>query len=374
MDLKYKCSINRKRIRFCFSVNLVFFIFLTACTDSNNEKKNLKIQWEDEKAQAVIIPLSFLTDAGTDSVANHLQVRLINNTVPVIHEEITVINEAVKFKPLVAFTHGLQYEVLYSGKIIGRFEIPPLSTENLTKVLSVYPTADTLPENTLKIYIVFSNPMQEGQAMQNIHFIKNEKDTLYDVFLDLSPELWNKERTILTLWFDPGRIKRDLQPNQNLGLPLQQSNRYNLIIDKNWRDERGLALWSGFEKYFFVGKRDGISPNPTSWNVSHPRASTKETLRIELQESLDYMLLKNTVSISANDGTPINGSFETAEKEKILTFIPSETWKPGEYSINIEARLEDLAGNNLNRLFDRDLTQPGSNDQQKVFTKKFRVI
>ena len=40
-------------------------------------------------------------------------------------------------------------------------------------------------------------------------------------FLDLQPELWNAEGTVLTLWLDPGRIKRDLIPNKELGIPLK---------------------------------------------------------------------------------------------------------------------------------------------------------
>ncbi len=83
-----------------------------------------------------------------------------------------------------------------------------------------------------------------------------------------------------------------------------------------------------------------------------------------------YLLLKNAVSITNSNGTIINGTFETGSKETILSFIPDELWKPAEYSINIEARLEDLAGNNLNRLFDKDLTQPNRNEQQKIFIKK----
>jgi hypothetical protein len=41
--------------------------------------------------------------------------------------------------------------------------------------------------------------------------------------------------------------------------------------------------------------------------------------------------------------------------------------------IKIEARLEDLAGFNFNRLFDNDLTQPVKKDQQRIVTKTFRV-
>ena len=60
----------------------------------------------------------------------------------------------------------------------------------------------------------FSQPMQEGVSAEHICLVKGEKDTLKNVFLDLQPELWNHDRTMLTLWLDPGRIKRDLQPNR----------------------------------------------------------------------------------------------------------------------------------------------------------------
>ena len=55
--------------------------------------------------------------------------------------------------------------------------------------------------------------MQEGHSLENILLIRNEKDTIRDAFLDLQPELWNKEGTVLTLWFDPGKDqKRSCSP------------------------------------------------------------------------------------------------------------------------------------------------------------------
>lgn len=353
--------------------SLVFSFLLVACKEqSNKENSEITILWKNEKAEAINISLNLFPSKNTDTIAEKLQVRLMSNTVPVIHDEIKENDGYIVFKPLIAFTHGLKYEIFFSSKRIGEFEIPALTGEDPAEITAVYPTADTLPENALKLYIVFSRPMQEGQALHNISFIKNNKDTI-PVFLDLDQELWNKERTILTLWFDPGRIKRDLLPNKNLGTPLQQNNRYKLIIDKNWRDERGLGIRSNYEKIFFVGKRDSESADPANWNLDLPKTSTKDTLIFHFQESLDYLLLKNAIYITNNNGSLVNGSFEPAAKETILRFIPSEQWEPADYTINIEARLEDLAGNNLNRLFDRDLTKPNKSDQQKVFTKKFRV-
>ena len=362
-----------KRIRFRFICNLVLSLLFFACTESKKEKSTITIQWNGEKAGAVKIPMTLLAGIAPDSIVGQLQVRLHSNPVAIIHERVSINNGAVTFKPLIAFTPGLKYDVLFSDKLIGQFEIPALNNADKPEIIRVYPTTDTLPENALKLYVVFSKPMQEGQALNNIIVIKNENDTLHSTFLDLDQELWNKDRTTLTLWFDPGRIKRDLQPNQSLGAPLHESNSYKVIIGQDWRDERGISLQRRYQKDFSVGKRDSISPNPATWTIHQPRASTKDILKIDLHESLDYILLKNAIQVTDNGGNSIKGFLEPSAKETILNFTPNEIWKPGEYVINIESRLEDLAGNNLNRLFDKDISKPDDRGQKTTYSRKFRV-
>ena len=371
MDLKKKSSFYYKGARFLLWGLVLSFLHIS-CRENSKEIGGISIQWNHERADAIILPLTLFPVTNIDSIINNLAVRLIDNPVSMIHENIVVKEGLVIFRPLIAFTQGLKYEVYYSNKRIGEFEIPPLKVENLTEIISVYPTADTIPENTLKLYFVFSQPMQEGQAMHNISFVKNDKDTV-SVFLDLEQELWNKERTTLTLWFDPGRIKRDLQPNINLGMPLQEDNNYKLIVDKSWRDERGLGMRSNYEKIFYVGKRDNESPHLNTWIIDQPKAFSKDTLIVHLHESLDYLLLKNAIYITDTKSIPIVGSFEPAANETKLRFIPAEPWKPADYMIHVEARLEDLAGNNLNRLFDKDLSKADNDDPRKVYTIKFRV-
>ena len=362
-----------KRTRFRFIWNLVLFLLFFACTETKKEKRLIAVQWNGEKAEAVSIPMSLLAGIAPDSIAGQLQVRLHNNPVAIIHERISLNNGSVTFEPLIAFTPGMKYDVLFSNKLIGQFEIPALNAADKPEVTRVYPTTDTLPENVLKLYVVFSKPMQEGQALKNIVVIKNGNDTLHSTFLDLEQELWNKDRTTLTLWFDPGRIKRDLQPNKNLGAPLEESNSYKLIIGQDWRDERGIPLNTSYQKNIVVGKKDSISPDPDKWTIHQPKAGTKEGLRIDLQESLDYVLLKNAIYVTSESGKTHNGSFAPAAKETILIFTPDELWQPGEYIINIESRLEDLAGNNLNRLFDKDLAKPDNREQKAIHSRKLRI-
>lgn len=260
-----------------------------------------------------------------------------------------------------------------SNKLLSEIEIPSGNTHDAPEVMAIYPTSDTVPLNLLKIYIAFSKPMQEGQSLNNIVVIKNGKDTIPSVFLDLQPELWNKERTMLTLWLDPGRIKRDLQPNKKMGLPLEQGSGYQIVVRQNWRDTEGDSLAVAGYKDFIVGLWDSLSPAPGRWTIHTPKARSGELLKIDLHEPLDYLLLKNTVRIVDNKGNVINGVIETEAKERVLNFIPSVTWSPGYYTLEIESRLEDLAGNNLNRLFDKDLTRKSTGAPKEIYKRSFHI-
>jgi hypothetical protein len=260
-----------------------------------------------------------------------------------------------------------------SNKLLNEIEIPFDATSFAPEVIAIYPTSDTVPLNLLKIYIAFSKPMQEGQSLNNITVIKNRQDTIPSVFLDLQPELWNQERTMLTLWLDPGRIKRDLQPNKAMGSPLQQGANYQIVIRKDWRDAGGVSLAKEFRKDFIVGLRDSLSPGTENWTILAPKAGSRQPLKIELHEPLDYVLLKNAVRIVDSKGNVLNGLIETTTDESILNFIPSVDWRSAEYTIEVESRLEDLAGNNLNRLFDRDISQPGKTTPEEIHRRTFHI-
>jgi hypothetical protein len=168
--------------------------------------------------------------------------------------------------------------------------------------------------------------MQEGIALQHIHLLQ-AGDTLHEVFLDLQPELWNKEATALTLWVDPGRIKRDLQPNQRLGNPLIFGERYTLVVDGKWKNTAAIPLAQPYAKTFVVGARDSLSPDMSKWNVSAPQAQTSNLLRIEFGESLDYFLAMETIRIKDSNGKTIAGTITMGADERSLTFVPKERWK-----------------------------------------------
>ena len=214
--------------------------------------------------------------------------------------------------------------------------------------------------------------MVEGSSLNHITLLKEKGDTLKGTFLNLQPELWNSEGNVLTLWLDPGRIKRDLIPNKELGTPLKAGERYILRVRQSWSGKNGKLLLKEYTRTFVTTVRDADPPVLSVWRIDAPRAGKIDTLEIHFHQPLDYFLAKETIFIKNAVGDVVPGDIEVGNEEKILKFVPEQPWQPGKFTLYAEGRLEDLSGNNLNRPFDRnvDAGRPG---EQKFFTKEFVV-
>src|SRR5688572_26623856 len=334
---------------------LTFLIFILSCSGHKEGSTTLDIVWENERATGVIVPDVYLKEVPTDSINTSLRIYLsTSESRTAILGDYQNADDGVVFRPLIPFTSGLTYEVSVAGTTIGTIKIPVPQRTDLPALTAIYPSQDTLPENTLKFYLRFSHPMREGQALKHITLLKNGTDTVSGTFLDLQPELWNKDYTLLTLWLDPGRIKRDLQPNKILGVPLERAASYTLVVGSDWADIRGAVIAENFRKDFFVAARDSIRPDVKQWTLKKPKQNTNDPLVIQFNEPLDCILLNEAVRIISEDGNSVDGKIELKNEETVLEFKPESPWAKGSYVVESEERLEDLAGNNLNRLFDRD--------------------
>jgi hypothetical protein len=365
--------LNYERIRFSLK-NLIFFFILVSCNRSGDKQDSIFIIWKHDAATGISIPVKYTSGIGKDAVQKVLTIHVSDSIKqPAILGQYTATKEAILFEPLIPFTRGLTYEVMLKGNRISEIKIPVLDGIEAPDVVGIYPTRDTLPLNLLKVYIEFSKPMREGQSLRHIRLLKNGRDSIRGAFLDLQPELWNEAGTMLTLWLDPGRIKRDLQPNKALGAPLQNNSHYALIIDSEWQDRQGGKLKKEFRKSFAVSSRDSLSPDINKWQVVTPLAGTKEAFQIDFKESLDHVLLKECFQLTDKKGNPVKGTTELLRNEAVLRFTPLALWAKSRYILKFEARLEDLAGNNLNRLFDRDITIDKNAPVKVVYTREFIV-
>ena len=163
-------------------------------------------------------------------------------------------------------------------------------------------------------------------------------------------------RRRLTLLFDPGRIKRGLRGHEELGAPLQAGHRYRLEIDGGWRDGRGRPLGAVFSHELVAGPDDREAPDPSTWRLDPPVGDTAP-LVVRFAEPLDRALLASRMAVEDAAGRRMAGAIDVDEGDRRWRFTPAEAWRPGSYRLRVAPDLEDVAGNNLRRLFDADLTR-----------------
>lgn len=369
MKALYNFLTNRK-IRLSQWLSLIFFagIFASSC---RQKEVAISIVFNGKQAMGISISPT-LFSGNADSAVAYMQVRLQGISTAMLGSY-KVENENILFTPVIPLMPGGSYEVLFKSNIIGTVKIPSADAGTAAQVIGIFPTIDTVPLNLLKIYIRFSAPMQEGQALQHVSLLNEKNDTVPGVFLDLQPELWDENRTTLTLWLDPGRIKRDLIPNLKMGNPLQEGKRYTVAIANSWKDAQGLPLLLPFTQKFTVGTRDSISPQPEKWNLLLPKANTNEALTIHFGEALDYFLLQETITIKDAQGNIILGKNNILNNGTGYSFLPEKPWQPGRYILQAATLLEDLAGNNINRLFERDLKNRQTKTETDFFEREFFI-
>jgi len=270
----------------------------------------------------------------------------------------------VVFEPRFPLRPRTWYEAVFTPRdgsprnsLFVRVPAPPLEPE--TRVAAVYPSADRLPENLLRFYVQFSGPMRRGEAYDHVHLFDAAGDVVEGVLVKVEPELWDPETTRLTLLLDPGRIKRGLEPLEELGPNLEQEGSYVLRVDQPWRDAAGASLIAGFEKRFVVVEADRVSPDPDDWSVGHPAPGTREPLRVEFDEPLDRALLERMLFVEDAEGNVVRGVGRALEGETGWEYVPDEAWGVGEHELVVDPLLEDRAGNGLRRLFDEEVAASG---------------
>jgi hypothetical protein len=227
-----------------------------------------------------------------------------------------------------------------------------------TRVDAIYPTAREIPLNQLKVYVHFSAPMSEGWASRAVHVRRaDDGRALPGTFLQMEPELWDRARRRLTLLLDPGRIKRGLAPNAELGYPLEEGVPIVVAVDPSFPDAEGSPLIAGAERCYEVGRPVRQHVRPSAWRLCIPGRHSRDQLVVEFDRPLDHAQLEHCLTVLDAADRPVEGQVSIARDECAWTFTPLDPWRSSAYRISVDARLEDLAGNSLTRVFDRDLTR-----------------
>jgi hypothetical protein len=183
----------------------------------------------------------------------------------------------------------------------------------VTQVVAIHPDIDVVPANLLKVYVEFDQAIVEGSVTVSPT----------DLFVqDL--ELWSRDRRRLTCLVEPGRIKRGISD----GFPLHEGGELTVRVQA-----RGMATAA---RTYRVGPALTGHVDPDAWQVERGSALT-----LRFDRPLDHALLDRAIDAP---GTIEHGA----------------TWwrvTPAPDKINVDTALEDVAGNSIRRVFDRDLTR-----------------
>ena len=295
----------------------------------------------------------------------------------------------LRFTPRFPFDPGQRYEVVFDPSSLpsarggsastppralrATVEVPAPDRASSTRVAAVYPTGPEVPENHLRLYVVFSAPMGLGGGSAHVRLLDEHGRPVADPFLPLDVDLWNADRTRFTVLYDPGRVKRGIRPNAELGRPLAADRRYTLVIDAAWRDAAGQPLVAPFRREYRVGPPRERALDPAAWQLDLPTRGTGDPLAVRFPVPLDYGLLQRALQVATGDGRPLAGEIRVEQGETRWTFTPRAPWRPGEYRLVAAATLEDVAGNRIGRPFEVDAVEAQGPERARGAVVPFRI-
>lgn len=322
---------------------LLYFLVFIFVTKAATAQSDYTMVWEN--GRAVAVRFYFVGDEDELFVTHGLNSTKIFGQW--LRDEYFVV-----FRPAIPFTVGESYQVRDTRRLHLTLTVESMD-ETAPEVVAIYPSGKTIPANQLKVYIRFNIPMRADGIYDYIFLADEAGLGVPGAILPLEPALWNHDNTLLTLWFDPGRIKRDLGPNLEKGTPLEPNQAYTLAVDGQLQSASGRILGNMFTKRFYTTDFDRTRPDPDRWTLKVPGAGTTEPLEVNFDEPLDYGALDGKLKVVMGK-TTVGGSWKIQTGEAAALWTPDTAWEPGRYRLVIDPSVEDLAGNTLERLFDED--------------------
>jgi hypothetical protein len=312
-----------------------------------------------------------LRGAGLDTAGwqSLLGVTVAGGTGAGVAGRFAIAHGTLEFTPAFPFDPGREYLVRFDpGKlpqpraeavVERRVSLPagPARTTS-TVVSAIHPSADVWPENVLRFYLHFSAPMSRSSSVGFVRLVDDRGVVVTDALLEMDVDLWNDDRTRCTVFFDPGRVKRGIRPNRELGRALKAGRRYAIVVDAAWKDQWGQPLKAAYRHEFTAGPPIERGISTADWRIMTPVAGTQDAVAIAFAWPLDHGLLQRTLGIQASDGRPVAGEVRVDALARHWRFVPASAWRAGRYQIVIDQALEDPAGNQIGRAFEIDDRDP----------------
>ena len=271
----------------------------------------------------------------------------------------------VTFTPRFSFDAGRAYDVAFDPSklptprrdavVRASLALPKVDREPSVVVNRILPTSEVIPENLLRIYIEFSKPMGRATGLPFVRLLDDRGEAVREPFLPLDVEFWNPDYTRFTVFFDPGRVKRGILPNEQLGRALVIGRRYTIVVDAAWRDAQGTPLKSEYRQQFRVGPADNQPIALKHWRITAPRSGGRDPLIVSFPDPLDHGLLSRSLGVGRAGGGVVTGAVRIDPGETRWNFTPDADWSAGGYELVVLGVLEDIAGNQIDKPFEVDM-------------------
>jgi hypothetical protein len=372
---------TRRSSRFCTVLLPVILVGCGACTTSSAPSAPPKIQLNSQTNTVDVTGLPAATVAALSNAAwtdvewqalLRVSVKPSGESLPTARPAVTgkysAADGTVRFTPMFPFDEGRQYDVALDAarlpavpsqtpwrtEVIAAVVARPAVARSPTTVVShLYPSGDVVPANQLRMYLHFSAPMDWRSGFDYVTLLDEHGQEVLDAFLPLDADFWNEDRTRYTVFFDPGRVKRGILANRQMGRALEAGKRYTLLVKREWRDGHGLPLKEEFRHQFRASPAIERALTMTGWKVTAPSAGTREPVVVTFPDPLDHGLLRRALGV-ARGGAPLPGEVSIESAETRWRFTPRDPWTFGDYDLVALAFLEDLAGNRIGRAFEVD--------------------
>jgi len=279
-------------------------------------------------------------------------------TRPAVAGTWSVRGKALVFEPQFPLVAGLTYRVTGDFTKPLQVAVPKPPPGPPVSVAAVFPSANVLPENTLRFYVHFTGQMTRGTIYRHVKLVRDDGVEIKRPFLELDEELWSADGLRVTLLFHPGRVKRELVPREEDGPILEEGRTFTMIFTREWKDTDSRPLVREFRKTFRVGPLEEAAIDLNTWSLMAPRAGSDGPAIVRLAKPVDRALLASTISVVDADGRAVKGEVTVGGGERVVTFAPAEAWKPGAYRLIVDPRLEDSCGNRVGEPFEIDASRP----------------
>ena len=239
-----------------------------------------------------------------------------------------------------------------SGVTETRVSLARSTSQPTTRVTAIYPSSSTWPENILRFYLHFSAPMSGTSAVGHVRLVDDTGAEVPEALLEVDVDLWNTEYTRRTVFFDPGRVKRGIKPNVEMGRALTAGRKYAIVVSTSWRDAQGQPLTQEYRHAFTAGPAVEVPLEPTAWSIATPQQGTREPVVIRFPWALDEGLLQRAIGVGDSSGRPLEGAIAVGADQTSWTFTPKSPWRAVPHSLIVLTLLEDPSGNKVGQAFE----------------------